>query len=66
MGCIAIQLLCPRHGQAERASAQALGGTMLGVGRAAGARGVRGTALGARPGRAAGLWAVHLVHSACF
>ena len=23
-------------------------------------------ALGARPGRAVGLWAVHLVHSACF
>ena len=23
-------------------------------------------ALGVRPGRAAGLWAVHLVHSACF
>ena len=23
-------------------------------------------ARGARPGRAAGLWAVHLVHSACF
>ena len=30
------------------------------------ARGVRGTQAWARPGRAAGLWAVHLVHSTYF
>ena len=36
--------------------------------RGAGAQGATGAAqgLGARPGRAAGQWAVHLVHSTCF
>ena len=42
MGCIAIQLLCPRHGQAERADA----GAQRREGRAAGACGT-----GARLGR---------------
>ena len=32
----------------------------------AGLAGRAAWALGARPGRAAGMWAVHLVHSACF
>ena len=41
-----------RHGQE-------LDGTALGAGRSAGA-------LGAGPERAAGLWAMHLAHSACF
>ena len=36
------------------------------LGRARRAADALSTALGARPGRAAGLWAVHLVHSACF
>ena len=49
MGCIAIQSLCPRHGQAGRAGARGvgragagrrrvLGGTMLGAGCATGAQ----------------------------
>ena len=52
MGCIAIQLLCPRHGQAERADAWA--------------QGLAARALGMRPGCAVGQQAVHLVHSAYF
>ena len=44
MGCIAIQLLCPRHGQAERASAR-------GAGRAAREQ-ARGTGAGGCAGRA--------------
>ena len=59
-----------RQAGAGHAAAGA-GRTSTGAGRARqqawGARGsqARGAAL-ARPGRAAGLWAVHLVHSTCF
>ena len=38
----------------------------LRTGRTTGRNGPVARALGVRPGRAAGLWAVHLVHSACF
>ena len=44
MGCIAIQLLCPRHGQAERTGELGAGSTgaghrlVLGPGSAAGAQ----------------------------
>ena len=51
----------PRHGTG--ACAVGALGARLGVGRRR-ERGVRGR--GARPGRVAGMWAVHLVHSACF
>ena len=74
MDCIAIQSLCR-----DMAQAGCAGGVALARRRWAGSRRARKAratrrrsegnavrALGARPGRAVGLWAVHLVHSACF
>ena len=44
----------------------ALGAATRHVGCAGGSGGLAARALGTRPGGTAGLWAVHLVHSACF
>ena len=56
---------CPlsiRQGAGQGAQGRAGGGMR----RWGAHKGVTRGSVGARPGRAAGLWAVHLVHSACF